>query len=204
MGLVEIGLMSLVSLISAGVGAYSGSFLTEKGKNRAMRADIAKIVEQVQRTTKAAEEVRAAISDDLWLRQRRWDLRRDVYAQLLEALESLAQSLSIMTGADAAARTRAEVRDIEGATFHKQRYEMARERALEALRNARRAHALGGMFLPIEARAVVEDLAAAWNTALEESSRGAVGAFSELSKIIDRNQKALTSIARMDLMEGER
>lgn len=200
MGPLEIG---LVSLISAGVGAYFGAYLREKGKNLATSEDIAKIVEQLQRTTKATEEVKATISNDLWLRQKRWDLRRDVYAQLLEALESLAQSLYIMTGADAEAKARAEVRDVEGTTFHKERYETARERALEALRNARRAQALGGVFLPAEARAVVENLASAWNRALEQSSRGAVGAFSELSRIIDRNQKALTTAARIELMEGE-
>src|SRR5262249_13359370 len=135
---------------------------------------------------------------------KRWDLRRDVYAQLLEAFERLDQSLSIMVAADAVARSRAEVRDIDGTTFHKQRYEGARERAVEALRNVRRAHALGGVFLTAEARRIVEDLASAWNRALETSERGAVGAFSELSKIIEGAQKGLTTAARTDLMEGER
>lgn len=198
--------MTLLGLIlvfvMAAAGAYFGSYLRKKGENLATREDIDKMVDQVERTTKASEEVKAAISNDLWLKQKRWDLRRDVYAQLLEAFEALSQSLSIMAGADNAARMRFEVRDVEGGTFHKQRYEMARERAVEALRNARRAHALGGVFLTSEVRTIVEDLASAWNKALEVSSRGAVGAFSELSEIIGRAQTSLVAAARIDLMEG--
>ena len=61
------------------------------------------------------------------------------------------------------------------------------------------------MFLTAEARAIVEDLASAWTTALEESpARGAVGAFSQLATIIDRAQKALLAAAQTDLMEGDR
>lgn len=197
--------VAVITLIAAGIGAYVGAYLSEKGKNLATRADIDKIVQQVERTTKAAEEVKATISNELWLKQKRWDLRRDVYAQLLEALESLDQSLYIMKAADTGARSRAEVRDVEGTTFHKHRYEIAKERAIEAVRNARRARALGGVFLTAEARAIVEDLASAWTTALEESpARGAVGAFSQLATIIDRAQKALLAAAQTDLMEGDR
>lgn len=191
----------VITLVAAGIGAYLGAFLSEKGKNRAIREDLDKIVYQMQRTTQAAEDVKAAIANVLWLKQKRWDLRRDVYTQLLEALETLEQSTHIMTGADKATKACAEIQDAVGAAFHRNRYDIARERAVEALRNARRARALGGVFLSPEARQIVEELGSTWNTALETSSQGAVGAYPDLSKIIGRAQSALTNAARIELME---
>jgi hypothetical protein len=196
---------SLVVVTAVSIFAWwLRSYMQSTGERFARTEGLKAILREVRHTTQTAEEVKATISNDLWLKQKRWDLRRDVYAQLLEAFESLAQSLPIMMAADVAARTQIEARDVEGATFHKQRYQMARERAIEALRNARRAHALGSVFLTAEARAIVDDLATAWTAALEGSSQGALGAFSELSEIIDRAQKTLTAAARIDLIEGER
>jgi len=71
----------LVPILGA-AGAYIGSYLREKGKNLATREDLDKIVIQVERTTKVTEEIKASISGEQWVRQKRWDAK---YQMLLPA-----------------------------------------------------------------------------------------------------------------------
>lgn len=72
----------LVTLIVAGLGAWFGAFLREKGKNYATKEDI-------QTLTQLTEEVRANVTDQVWVRQRRWDLKRDLYWKLIENISDV-------------------------------------------------------------------------------------------------------------------
>jgi len=49
---------------------FLGSYSAKKGENLATKEDIREL-------TKAAEEIKAKISDDVWDRQRQWELKRD-------------------------------------------------------------------------------------------------------------------------------
>jgi hypothetical protein len=64
--------------VCAGAGAYLGSYLKNKGEHLATREDIDKVVEQVRVVTKATKEIEAKISDEVWDRQKRWELKREV------------------------------------------------------------------------------------------------------------------------------
>jgi hypothetical protein len=77
----------LLTAAVAGIGAYFGAYLKQKGKNLATHEDIDKLVEQVAAVTKTAKEIETKISGDLWDRQKRWELKRDV---LLETAKRLA------------------------------------------------------------------------------------------------------------------
>jgi hypothetical protein len=77
----------LVTLMSAFTGSYLGSYLKKKGENRAIHEDIGNLVEQVRAVTAATKEIEAKISSDVWDRQKRWELKRDV---LFEAVRRLA------------------------------------------------------------------------------------------------------------------
>jgi len=72
----------VVTAFVAGVGAWFGSYLREKARNYATREDI-------QQLTSLTESVKSEISGKLWLDQKRWDLRRDFYWQLLGVLSEL-------------------------------------------------------------------------------------------------------------------
>jgi hypothetical protein len=71
----------------AGFGAYLGSYLKKKGENLATREDITDLVTQVRAVTTATKEIEAKISDAMWDRQKRWELKREA---LLEAARSVA------------------------------------------------------------------------------------------------------------------
>jgi hypothetical protein len=75
----------VVGLIGAGVGAFLGAYLSEKGKNRATRED-------VDRLARAVEEMKSEITGDLWLRQRKWDFKREIYSGMLQHLAAVRHS----------------------------------------------------------------------------------------------------------------
>lgn len=75
-------LFLVVTLITAGAGAYFGSYLKEKGRSYAAQEDIARL-------TRLTEEVRSEIASKSWVEQRRWDLKREIYFKLLNALDAI-------------------------------------------------------------------------------------------------------------------
>jgi hypothetical protein len=78
----------LATLVSAFVGSYLASYLSQKGENRATHEDIDKLVDQVKAVTQATKQIETKLSSDLWDRQKRWELKREV---LFEATKKLAE-----------------------------------------------------------------------------------------------------------------
>jgi hypothetical protein len=68
--------------------------LGQKGKNLATHEDIQMLVEQMQAVTKATKEIEAKILDEVWNRQRRWEMKRDV---LFEIARNVGQETDAMT-----------------------------------------------------------------------------------------------------------
>jgi hypothetical protein len=66
-------------IIAAAAGAYFGSYFHSKGSQRALREDIDTL-------TRATEEIKAQISQSAWVGQRRWDLKRELYTDLLRSV----------------------------------------------------------------------------------------------------------------------
>jgi len=79
-----LGLLAI--FVVSGGGAWFASYLREKGKNYATKED-------VQTLTRLTEEVRADISGKMWLDQKRWDLKRDFYWELLASLNETSNGL---------------------------------------------------------------------------------------------------------------
>lgn len=75
------------------VGSYVGSYLKKKGENLATREDIEGLVEQVSAVTTATKNIEAKISGELWDRQKRWEIKRDVHFEAVRKLASLEDSL---------------------------------------------------------------------------------------------------------------
>lgn len=71
----------VASFVVSGGGAYLGSYLKTKGKNFATKEDIGEL-------TQITKEIEAKISGEMWDRQKRWELIRDV---LFEGAKRLAE-----------------------------------------------------------------------------------------------------------------
>ncbi len=156
---VEAGTLSvIISLISAGGGAYLGAYLAQKGKNLATREDIENIVVRVERTTKTAEAIKAEISGDLWVRQKRWDFRAKFYTRILDRLgevRRLTRDLLWTLGSTPPA----ESSEAAWGEWQK-RYDANQERLKQATRGLDRVTSLAGLFLGPEALEVLERLSA--------------------------------------------
>jgi hypothetical protein len=76
----------LVPFVSAGGGAYLGSYLKKKGENLATHEDIDQLVDQVRAVTTATKQIEAKISDEVWNKQRLWELKRDGVYSVMQAL----------------------------------------------------------------------------------------------------------------------
>lgn len=99
--MAEFGYLLLV-LVFAGTGSWIASYVREKGKNYATQED-------VQKLTRLAEEVRAEVAGKAWLDQKRWDLRRDFYWQLLGLLSELSAAMQQYRAAIPAPAARQEL-----------------------------------------------------------------------------------------------
>jgi hypothetical protein len=84
----------LLLALFAGAGAFLGSYLKRKGENLATHEDIHKLVVQVRAVTEATKEIEAKISDEVWDRQKRWELKREV---LFEATKGTALVKNALT-----------------------------------------------------------------------------------------------------------
>lgn len=88
-GLVAGGL----SLAGGWLGAYLGAYLKKKGENLATHEDIDKLVDQVRAVTQTTKEIEAKISDEVWNRQKRWEIKRDAIFEVVRALGDLEVAL---------------------------------------------------------------------------------------------------------------
>lgn len=98
--------LALVPLISAGVGAYLGAYLNEKGKNFARREDIDKITAEVQAVTRTTEEIKADISGGLWDRQKQWEMKKEVLFEASKSVASIEERIVRVQAVLAAAKDR--------------------------------------------------------------------------------------------------
>jgi hypothetical protein len=77
-----------LTVVGAFVGAYFGAYLKKKGENLATHEDIDKLVQQVAAVTTTTKRIEAEITGEVWDRQKRWELKREV---LFEATRRLAE-----------------------------------------------------------------------------------------------------------------
>lgn len=87
----------LLEAVVAGAGAFLGSYLKKKGENLATHEDIDNVLEQVKAVTMATKEIEAQISSDVWERQKRWELKRDVLFQTMKAIAALRDALIFLS-----------------------------------------------------------------------------------------------------------
>jgi hypothetical protein len=75
------------------VGTVPSSFLVAyfrtRGERYATKADFDGLLNELRETTRATEGIKQNISHDAWLKQRKWELRREAYFKLLASFQKL-------------------------------------------------------------------------------------------------------------------
>ena len=86
-GLLALGVS--VKFLQKSAQSFADAYAIEKGKRKAAEEDFHKAVAELRTTTRHVEEVKASVSDDLWVRQRIWQEKRDVYNSILKKVQEL-------------------------------------------------------------------------------------------------------------------
>jgi len=81
-------------LVTAGVGAYFGSYLKTRGENRAMHKDIDVLKEKIEVVTTTTEQIKTEISDAAWNRQWRLNLKREVLFDVMKKISRVDEALA--------------------------------------------------------------------------------------------------------------
>jgi hypothetical protein len=193
-GGVSLNVSSLVLLIcgwflSTIIGAFAGSYFGKRGETAAIQRDLKTIKDQLSQTTAVAEEIKADISGELWLKQKSWDLKWQCYSQLAEHLgelhtlisEAIAiKNLALQPGQDPAAHTR--------------EFEARRSAARERFEKFRQYGSVARIVVPVEVRTFLTAFGEEWNSAStpEAQSDAARNAW-----------MGITDHARVDLLKVE-
>jgi hypothetical protein len=91
--LLELIAWGLTTLLGAFAGSYLGAYMKKKGENLATHEDIDMLLTQVRAVTSATKEIEAKISSDVWDRQKRWEVKRDVLFQAAKEVGALKDAL---------------------------------------------------------------------------------------------------------------
>jgi len=71
--------LALAFMLGLFIREYLPKYVSQKAENRAMKEDIATL-------TRLAEEIKSAIADRSWDRQRQWEMKRDAVLAMVESL----------------------------------------------------------------------------------------------------------------------
>lgn len=81
--------MWLLALVGAAVGAAIAGYYSKRGEIKAIHDQIEKVEEQTRRITNVVEREKSLA----WLEQKRWDLKRDFYWEILATINALSSAL---------------------------------------------------------------------------------------------------------------
>ncbi len=89
MGIIEGGIVALLSAI----GGYFGAYAKRKGENLATKEDFNDLKTQTADLTRVTEEIKDKISFDTWDRQKRWELKQEVLFEATRRITEVDDSL---------------------------------------------------------------------------------------------------------------
>lgn len=75
------------------VGAFLGAYVKRRAEDVAMNANFQNVLDQLKRQTEETENIKAAISDDVWDRQEQWKMKRDSILSAVLALHEMENAL---------------------------------------------------------------------------------------------------------------
>ena len=188
-------------VVCAGFGAYFGSYLKRKGENLATQEDIDKVLEQVSAVTKTTKEIEAKISDDLWNRQKHWEMKREV---LFEAIKQIALVRDRLGSLTAVYQTE---KDRKNSTSKDEQFEHGRRsKVLAVIRewsmasdNLEQTSVLLGLVCRKELLQLVLNFSLFQRTLGQEIMKGKPEAFSNSVQELTNKMRDITTVMREEM-----
>jgi hypothetical protein len=85
---------SFLTIIGAGAASYFGAYIKRKGEDRAVMEGFAEVLRQTKETTAATKKIEAKITDEMWDRQKRWELKVQILLEAIKRIAALDDGLS--------------------------------------------------------------------------------------------------------------
>jgi hypothetical protein len=84
---------ALLDVCILGLGIYLTAYLRKKAQSLATREEFKDLQKQTAELTRTTKEIEAAISGELWNKQRQWELRRDVFFRIMKRISAAFDAL---------------------------------------------------------------------------------------------------------------
>jgi hypothetical protein len=91
--LVGIALWALGTAVFSGVGGYVGANLKGKNKTLASEEDLGKVLNEVRAVAITTKKIESEISSEMWIPQKRRELKREILLQATRRLTDLEDGL---------------------------------------------------------------------------------------------------------------
>jgi hypothetical protein len=91
---VDPAITSLLTIAGSGIAAYYGAYLKKRGEDQAMKEGFAEVLRQTTETTRATKAIEAKISDEMWDRQKQWELKRDILLEMIKRIAAMDDALT--------------------------------------------------------------------------------------------------------------
>ncbi|MEW8626869.1 MAG: hypothetical protein AB2551_14020 [Candidatus Thiodiazotropha sp.] len=192
--LTVLNFMVLAGVIVIGwlVKSFIPKYLNKKAENFATKEDFNQLLELEKSTTREIESIKGQISKGVWIDQRRWDLKRELYANLLETFHELRK-----TTANVAA-TYSPDQDKEFMKRNKDFYDGQKARQRELLDEGGRLTAIAALVIDEKALGTLDSFRK--ESILLGTEDDPYKYMLSLSNSADRAYRLLLSAARADLL----
>jgi hypothetical protein len=177
------------------IGGFLKSYMSKKGEDLATHEDIEKLVDQMRAVTTATKEIEAKISGEVWDRQKRWELRRDL---LLDAVKKTGELNDALTSFHAVCMTEKMMQSMGKARSDEKKVE-AGETFGKAANDFDRAISLVRLICEDEAIKGFHAFGLMSRLLYQEMAGGNPEAFLQKTKEYVEKQKTVTAAIRKEL-----
>ena len=203
MGAIAVVLILVLYVLILFAGRYFKSYFDEKGENLATKEDFKELKAQTAELRTATKEIEAKIDDQVWDRQRRWELKRD---GLLEAARCIADYNAALVRLDSVLKVKAQ--NVNSSDKVKSYLINEQTESTRALNDADLAFGRAKLVITVIGSEQVRRAFTTTNAVLHEVSEriltdGAVDQYSTNTERIQKTLSDLTVAIRQELLSPQ-
>ena len=154
------------AFILAFFGSFLGTYTKRKAENLATKEDFDDLLLQVKKTTETTENIKANILKVSWVDQQRWQLKRELYLDLLAALYSEKEAIFKLSDEE----KRTVPTDSEVLALREEFIKNNRSQSLAAIEQISKIRGVAGVLLTDESLKALDELAESWYESFERES----------------------------------
>jgi hypothetical protein len=81
-------------IVGAALAAYFGAYFKRRGEDKAVKDGFKDVLKQTRETTDATKRIEARIDDEVWDRQQRWQMKKDMFFEAVKKISAAKDKLT--------------------------------------------------------------------------------------------------------------